>query len=466
MQDLIRRHLHRIAEKHAIRILYACETGSRGWGFASPDSDYDIRWRDGSASRLLLFGLRPVSRKPARDRQIVHARRSHRASKVVHARRSHRASKVVHARRSHRASIVSNTNHQRMTIADLKSRNLLLFECISGSRAYGTDLPTSDTDLKGVFVLPQAQFYGLDYVEQVSSEHNDEVYYELRRFGELLYKNNPNILEMLATPEDCVLYCHPLFEAFRRENFLSKLCKDTFAGFAFAQIKKARGLNKKINQPMAPTRKTPLDFCYVAEKQGAVPLMTWLERRNWRQEHGGLVVIANMRDLYGLYYDETGEMGYAGIMKKETANDVALSSVPKGTEPAALMSFNKEAYAMHCRAYREYHDWLAARNDERYANTIAHGKNYDAKNMMHTLRLLDVAEEILKDGKLLVRRPNREALLAIRRGDWEYDALIAQAEAKLANIEACYSNSPLPERPDKALIERLWVETRKGFYGE
>lgn len=353
-----------------------------------------------------------------------------------------------------------------MTIADLKAQNLLLFECISGSRAYGTDLPTSDTDLKGVFVLPQAQFYGLEDVEQVSSEKNDEVYYELRRFGELLYKNNPNILEMLASPDDCVLYCHPLFEAFRRENFLSKLCKDTFAGFAFAQIKKARGLNKKINQPMPPARKTPLDFCFVAEKQGAVLLTTWLERRNWQQEHCGLVVIANMRDLYGLYYDETGELGYSGVLKKETANDVALSSVPKGSEPAGLLSFNREAYAMHCRAYREYHNWLEARNDERYQNTVAHGKNYDAKNMMHTMRLLEMAEEILKDGKLLVRRPNRDELLAIRRGDWEYDALIALAEAKLARIEALYLNSPLPERPDKLRIERLLVETRKGFYGE
>jgi predicted nucleotidyltransferase len=44
MQDLIQHHLHRIAEKHGIRILYACETGSRGWGFASPDSDYDVRF--------------------------------------------------------------------------------------------------------------------------------------------------------------------------------------------------------------------------------------------------------------------------------------------------------------------------------------------------------------------------------------------------------------------------------------
>ena len=44
MQQLINHHLRRIAQENNIRILYACETGSRGWGFASPDSDYDVRF--------------------------------------------------------------------------------------------------------------------------------------------------------------------------------------------------------------------------------------------------------------------------------------------------------------------------------------------------------------------------------------------------------------------------------------
>jgi hypothetical protein len=33
-----------IERRHEVTVLYACESGSRGWGFASPDSDYDVRF--------------------------------------------------------------------------------------------------------------------------------------------------------------------------------------------------------------------------------------------------------------------------------------------------------------------------------------------------------------------------------------------------------------------------------------
>jgi len=40
----IQERLSAIEAAHEVRILYACESGSRGWGFASPDSDYDVRF--------------------------------------------------------------------------------------------------------------------------------------------------------------------------------------------------------------------------------------------------------------------------------------------------------------------------------------------------------------------------------------------------------------------------------------
>jgi predicted nucleotidyltransferase len=36
--------LQQIEREYQVKILYACETGSRAWGFPSPDSDYDIRF--------------------------------------------------------------------------------------------------------------------------------------------------------------------------------------------------------------------------------------------------------------------------------------------------------------------------------------------------------------------------------------------------------------------------------------
>ena len=40
----IREKLPQIEKEHDVRILYACESGSRAWGMASKDSDYDVRF--------------------------------------------------------------------------------------------------------------------------------------------------------------------------------------------------------------------------------------------------------------------------------------------------------------------------------------------------------------------------------------------------------------------------------------
>ena len=44
MNETIQQKLLELEQFHHIRILYACESGSRAWGFASPDSDFDVRF--------------------------------------------------------------------------------------------------------------------------------------------------------------------------------------------------------------------------------------------------------------------------------------------------------------------------------------------------------------------------------------------------------------------------------------
>lgn len=43
MEKHIKDTLTKIEEQYKVKVLYACETGSRAWGFPSPDSDYDVR---------------------------------------------------------------------------------------------------------------------------------------------------------------------------------------------------------------------------------------------------------------------------------------------------------------------------------------------------------------------------------------------------------------------------------------
>ncbi len=352
-----------------------------------------------------------------------------------------------------------------MTIRDLKEQDLILYECISGSRAYGLATETSDTDIKGVFYLPRDRFYGLHYIEQVSNETNDEVYYELGRYVELLLRNNPNILELLSTPAESVLYRHPVMEHLTEDMFLSKLCKETFAGYAATQIRKARGYKKKVVNPVGKERKSVLDFCFVVTGYSSKTLKTWLGINNYRQEACGLTSIPHSKGLYALFYDKAAALQYKGISSGETANDISLSSIPAGEKEVAYLFFNKESYSAYCKEYREYWDWVGKRNEARYSGNKAHGKDYDAKNMMHTIRLLQVAEEILREGRLNVMRPNREELLSVKRGDYEYEELLSKADKIMEGIVAAYEQSALPAAPNRQSAEQVLVLMRNKLYG-
>ena len=351
-----------------------------------------------------------------------------------------------------------------VNIEDLREKNCIIFECITGSRAYGLDLPHSDTDIRGVFVMPKEKYFGMEYIPQVSNESNDIVFYELGRFIELLSKNNPNILEMLNVEETLVIYRDPIFDRIKSDMFLSKLCAETFVHYAASQIKKARGLNKKIVNPVEPERKTPLNFCFVTHEQGALPFINWLKTNGKKADQCGIINVPHIKELFALFYDESGKLGYKGLLSGSNANEVQMSSIPKGEKPIAYLHFSKDTYTQHCKQYKEYWEWVDNRNEERYNNTMSHNKNYDSKNMMHTFRLLDMAEDLLKDGKIVVKRPNREELLKIRSGDFDFNDLLDKAEAKIERLAELKNSSKLPDIPNMKIIETLLVNMRMAFY--
>lgn len=348
-----------------------------------------------------------------------------------------------------------------MTIEQLKKSGSIIFESISGSRAYGLDIATSDTDIRGVFILPKEHYYSLNYISQINNETNDIAYYELNKFLELLAKNNPNIMELLNMPDQCILYKHPIFDTIKKEHFLSKLCKNTFANYAFTQIKKARGLNKKIVNPVAKERKSVEDFCYVRDGKQSVLFKEFIIEKNLKPNHCGLVKLSHMKDCYNLFYNKS--LNYKGIARAN-ANDVCLSPVPKSELPIAVLYFNVDGYSTYCKKHKEYWGWVDKRNEERYKNNISHSKNYDAKNMMHTFRLLHMAQEIGLDNKINVRRSDRDYLLSIKNAEFEYDELVENAESIKENLDLIYEKSSLMEKPNFNLVNSLAFQIRDSFY--
>jgi hypothetical protein len=400
-----------------------------------------------------------------------------------------------------------------MTINELKEKDLILFESIVGSHSYGLANEKSDIDIKGIYIQPLEDILGFNYIPQISENKNNDNYYEIRRFLELLYENNPNIMELLNVPEKFILKKDPIFDLIlnEKEKFITKKCKNSFAGYAISQIKKARGLKKKIGNPVDKEKKSPLDFCFIHKSYNSIPILKWFKYYKLKQKYCALTSITHNNNLYALYYDfnahnyfennnkclyffnnELNErdyfgdennlfrkscennksfLNYKGIVKESdngefTSNEIRLSNIPidERNNLIAYLSYNKESYTIYCKDYKEYWSWVENRNDERYKTNIQHDKNYDSKNMSHCHRLLDMAIEIAEGKGINVYRNNREELLNIKNGLMEYENLLKSAEEKIEKINYLYDISSLPNDIDKEYVNKLLIKIRQLKY--
>ena len=165
------------------------------------------------------------------------------------------------------------------------------------------------------------------------------------------------------------------------------------------------------------------------------------------------------QQLYRFVEKHNKPEGYRGIVA-ENSLDVRLSSVKKGEKPICHMSFNKDGYAKHCRQYTEYKDWEKNRNQLRYESNL--NKNYDSKNMMHTIRLMHQAYEIAcGQGLNLDRSHERDFLIDIRNHKFEYDELISYCDAFKIKMESAMANSTIPDFVNINDVNDILLDIRK-----
>lgn len=350
-----------------------------------------------------------------------------------------------------------------------------LIEYIRGSQLYGLNNQDSDIDKCIIYSDTLDNLLSDSITEFENIDKGDEVHIEIGKFMGLLAKSNPNMLEALFADDEFVLYCHPAFKKLRniRDQFLSKDIFNALGGYAVSQIRKAKGLNKKINNPQTQQPQI-YNYMFVAWNQGSVPLKKYIELnylpdyKKLKQNeidaaimdiinHIGITSIPNMDFIYGAYIKNDR---YKGFISPD-GHQLIFSDTDKGDTPAFYIHYNKDKYSTACREYKEYKDWEKNRNPVRYQSNLS--KNYDSKNMMHCFRLLTMAVELAEKGEFNLDRRNidRDFLMDIRNHKYEYDELMEKMISLEARLQESREKSNLREHVDKDLIKKSLLEIRK-----
>jgi predicted nucleotidyltransferase len=299
-----------------------------------------------------------------------------------------------------------------MNNAELKERSIYVTK--HGSHAYGLNTPTSDLDIKGVFIGQTKHYLGfLNRVEQIEEkEPNDLVIYEAQKFFRLAADCNPNIIEVLWTAPEDILFVNRLGELMLgiRDRFLSQKAKHTFSGYATAQLRRIQNHYRWITKPpkMPVSR---MDYGLPENKQWCA----WID-----------------------------------------ANPTLLSSI--NPEQAEMYTREKQ-WREDSREWDHYQTWVQNRNPAR--SELEHKHGYDTKHGMHLVRLMRMGEEILKTGKVNVKRGDREELLAIRNhGIWPYEKLVEWAQKKDDELTDFYKSgqSPLPKEPNRNVLDGMCMD--------
>lgn len=339
----------------------------------------------------------------------------------------------------------------------------IIFHGIHGSTAYGLNTPTSDIDLRTVYIQTNEDILSSRYIPQVNITA-DHCAYEIRRFLELIETANPNAIELLFLNPEHVLHCTLEFEEILRlrDKFLTKKAYSTFSGYATTQLKKATSTNKKYNWDKERIeRKSIIDFAKLLSKEDGrtYPLVEWLKENTYTPEQIGLSKIDGFRDSYRMYIDEikwvTDNHRFSEVIETRNykgfgeGNEPVLSEIEKYMQDQwkGVVYWNRESYSTHCKEYKEYVKWLETRNEERVATNQKHGQQLDGKNTAHLYRLMLTARDIVVEGTIIVdRTKDRDKLLAIKRGEVDLKRVIREAEEMLKETKLLFEKSNLPEK--------------------
>lgn len=297
-------------------------------------------------------------------------------------------------------------------------KNVILLG-LGGSHAYGTNIATSDLDIRGIALNNKAEILTNDKFEQVVNTETDTTIYSLNKIVSLLSNCNPNTIEILGLKPEHYIYLSPIGQELldNKDMFLSKRAVHSFGGYANSQL-------RRLSNKAART---------VEQAQREQHIFNSIQNASYDFKHK---YFEYPDDAIKLYIDKSAREE----MDTEIFMDVTLHHYP-------LRDY-KSMWADMSNIVKDY-----AKIGSRNSKAIEHGKL--AKHMMHLVRLYLMAFDILERKQIITyRADDLDLLMSIRDGKYldaemqptpEFFEMVDYLENRL---EYAKTHTELPDNPD------------------
>ena len=310
-------------------------------------------------------------------------------------------------------------------------KNIILLT-LGGSWAYGTNIETSDVDIRGIALNSKEELLTNINFEQRVNEATDTTIYSFNKIISLLSANNPNTIEILGCKPEHYLYLSPIGKELldNKDMFLSKRCINAFGGYANAQL---RRLDNKAAR-------------LVSQADQEKHILNSIE--NARYSYPGKF-FSYPEDSIKLYTD----VSHQDEMDMEIYMDINLKHYPLRDYKGMWSDMNN--------IVKEYSK-IGHRNN----NAIEKGKL--SKHMMHLVRLFLMCLDILDYGEInTYREKDHDFLMSIRNGKYlddsrqpteEFFDIVSELEARLQESKA---KTKLPDLPDYKRINQFMLSVNE-----
>lgn len=304
-------------------------------------------------------------------------------------------------------------------------KNVILLT-FGGSYAYGTNVETSDVDIRGCALNTKEEILTNKNFEQFVNEETDTTIYSFNKLITLLSNCNPNTIEIVGCKPEHYFYLSPIGQELinNRHLFLSKKCIHSFGGYANQQLWRLSNKSARL----------------VSQEEQERHILGSIQSAS-----------ATFKDKFALYDEDSIKLYVDASNREEYDSEI-------------FMDINLKHYPL-----RDYKGMWGEMNNivkdyakigKRNSHAIERGKL--SKHMMHLIRLYLMCLDILEKGEIITyREKDHDFLMDIRNGKYlddnrqptaEFYDMVEDFEAKLQRAK---ETTYLPENPNYKKIQEF-----------